>query len=72
MESPTGGWGLRHFLVQKPHTWSLVCPKMWPPLVMHDGAWEEGEGRELGAMWQPPQGDVAGEGFALKCLVGLR
>lgn len=31
----------------------------------HGGAGEEGEGRELWMMWQPPQGHIAGEGYVL-------
>lgn len=38
---------------------------------LHGSAGEGGEGKELGAMQQPLQGDVAGEGFALKCSIGF-
>jgi len=65
VESPAGGCGLESLLVQKPHTWSLVGPstETRPPLGLHSGTGEEGEGREPGEMWQPLQGDVARRGL---------
>lgn len=46
-----------------------LCARTQPPLSPQGSAGEEGEGRMLGAMRQPPQGDVAGEGFAVECCV---
>lgn len=33
--------------------------------ALHGVAEEEGEGREMWAMWQPPQGHIAEEGYVL-------